>query len=52
MRLQVGKFIIRHFKNKIFRETFKIAPYLLIQAARFHAVERSQIGIQQNLLPA
>jgi hypothetical protein len=30
----------------------EITPHLLIQAARFHAIERSQIRIQQHLLPA
>ena len=43
MRLQVGELIGTQLKNEIGRKAILIAPYLLIQAACFNAVERGQI---------
>ena len=52
MRPQSEKLLFGKLKHEICREAFQIAPDLFVEALGRHTVERGQIGIDDDLLPA
>ena len=45
---QVGELLLRQLEDEILVEALAIAPHLFVEASRFHAVERGQVGVEHH----
>jgi hypothetical protein len=52
LRLQVARLLGGELENEIIGKPVAVATHLLVQAARLHAVERREVGVEHHAQPA